>query len=52
MFLVTENQEWFFVFVLFGLELRINLGGPEIDGYVNWLNKHKHVSPLESAPSR
>jgi len=52
MFLVTENQEWFFVFVLFGLELTINLGGPEIDGYVNWLNKHKHVSPLESAPSR
>lgn len=49
MFLVTESQEWYFVFALFGLELTINLGGPEIDGYVNWLDKNEHLSPLQLA---
>lgn len=38
-FLVTELNEWFFVLALFGLELAINLGGPDIEGYVRWLKK-------------
>jgi hypothetical protein len=45
-FLVTEQQEWYFVFALFGLELTINVGGPDIDGYVKWLAKHAEASPL------
>lgn len=45
-FLVTKNQEWFFVFALFGLELTINLGGPEIDGYLAWLEENGGRSPL------
>src|SRR5262249_2379214 len=45
-FLVTEGNEWFFVLAIFGLEFAINLGGPEIDGYHDWLTKHDHVSPL------
>lgn len=42
----TENSEYYFVFALFGLELTINIGGPEIEGYKRWLEKHKSVSPL------
>lgn len=45
-FLYTEHQEVYFVFALFGLELTINLGGPEIDGYLQWLTDHHGASPL------
>lgn len=37
--IVTENHEWFFILVIFGLELTINFGGPEIDGYLKWLSQ-------------
>jgi hypothetical protein len=47
-FLVTENGEWFYVLALFGLELAINLGGPDIAGYVEWLWRNAHRSPLYS----
>ncbi len=47
-FLVTEQQEWYFVFALFGLELTINVGGPDIDGYIKWLAEHADASPLYS----
>lgn len=45
-FLVTPNNEWYFVFALFGLELAINMGGPDIDGYVAWLQVNNEASPL------
>lgn len=44
--LKTDWDEWFFVLVLFGLELVINYGGPEIDGYSRWLREHDQISPL------
>jgi hypothetical protein len=44
--LITERGEWFFVLVIFGLELAINYGGPEIDGYHRWLSDHGGTSPL------
>lgn len=44
--LKTDWDEWFFVLALFGLELVINYGGPEIDGYQRWLNENGHRSPL------
>jgi hypothetical protein len=47
-FLVTDKQEWYFVFALFGLELSINVGGPDISGYVAWLEEHDGKSPLYS----
>ncbi len=47
-FLVTPQQEWYFVFALFGLELAINLGGPKTEGYVNWLAENDGHSPLYS----
>jgi hypothetical protein len=45
-FLVTASSEWYFVFALFGLEIAINLGGPEVDGYLAWLDANDGVSPL------
>ncbi len=45
-FLVTTSSEWFFVLALFGLELAINIGGPDIDGYQQWLNANHEESPL------
>lgn len=45
-FLVTPNNEWYFVFALFGLELVINLAGAQIDGYIAWLECNDGVSPL------
>lgn len=45
-FLVTKSGEWYFVFILFGLELAINMGGPEVDGYHAWLSENAGASPL------
>ena len=45
-FLRTELGEVYFVLALFGLELTINLGGPDMDGYIEWLKKNDQVSPL------
>lgn len=45
-FLVTERSEWYFVMVLFGVEFVINLGGPEIGGYLHWLEQNNGISPL------
>lgn len=44
----TEASEWYFVLALFGLEFVINLGGPEVSGYINWLSNHGEMSPLYS----
>lgn len=51
-FLVTNSGEWYFVLAIFGLELSINLAGPEIDGYLNWLKENGDVSPLYSTKNR
>jgi HNH endonuclease len=45
-FLATSWGEWFFVLAIFGLELAINLGGPEIEGYERWLRENSEASPL------
>jgi hypothetical protein len=42
----TDRNEWFFVIALFGVELVINYGGPEIEGYRRWLTEHDNASPL------
>ncbi len=46
MFLYTDLKELYFVIVIFGIEFAINLGGPEIDGYNEWLTKNSGRSPL------
>jgi HNH endonuclease len=45
-FLVTQHNEWYFVLALFGQEYVINIGGPDIDGYLHWLEENDNVSPL------
>lgn len=46
--LVTDRSEWYFVLALFGLEMAINYGGPDIEGYPLWLAEHGNESPLYS----
>jgi hypothetical protein len=45
-FLVTSANEWYFVLAIFGLELTINLGGPDVEGYERWLVENENASPL------
>jgi hypothetical protein len=45
-FLVTDRSEWFFIVAILGVEFTINLGGPEIAGYLQWLEQNKGTSPL------
>ncbi len=44
--LVTSDQEYFAVIAIFGIEYTINLGGPELDGYISWLQENDNKSPL------
>lgn len=38
--------EIYFVVALWGIEFAINMAGPEISGYENWLKTHNNESPL------
>jgi hypothetical protein len=42
----TRGPEHFFAFSYYGHEFVINLGGPAIKGYTNWLEENSHISPL------
>jgi hypothetical protein len=44
--LQTDSSEYYFILAIFGLEFALNLGGPEVDGYLAWLNCHERASPL------
>jgi hypothetical protein len=44
--LQTDSSEYYFILAIFGLEFALNLGGPEVDGYLAWLNCHEGSSPL------
>ena len=44
----TKSQELYLVLLLFGVEYCINMGGPEIDGYLEWLKQHEFKSPLRT----
>ncbi len=45
-FLMTPDEELFFVQAIFGMEFTINVGAPQIDGYLAWLDSHDQASPL------
>lgn len=47
-FLVTAAGEWYFVLALFGTEFAINLAGPDIDGYRQWVSDNPGQSTLYS----
>jgi hypothetical protein len=44
--LCTHQGEFFAIIAIFGIEYAINLGGPELEGYINWLNENNNKSPL------
>lgn len=44
--LYTKGRELYAIICIFGVEYAINLGGPEADGYVNWLEENSGISPL------
>jgi hypothetical protein len=46
MLLYTDSNELYFVISILGVEFAINLGGPEIDGYQQWLKDNSGRSPL------
>lgn len=46
--LLTTWGESFFVIAIFGMEMVINYGGPEIAGYERWLKENNNISPLYS----
>jgi len=43
---LTKRPETFFAFCLFGVEYVINVGGPLIKGYEQWLAENNFQSPL------
>jgi hypothetical protein len=44
--LKTSYPETYFVFLLYGVEFAINLGGPAIKGYKAWLEENDQISPI------
>ena len=42
----TKRQETLFAFCLYGVEFVLNVGGPSIRGYEEWLEDHGHISPM------
>jgi hypothetical protein len=44
--LVTSKNEYYIILALFGEEYALNLGGPELEGYRQWLRQNNNVSPL------
>ena len=45
-FLFLGNGEVYFVIAMHGIEYAINMGGPDIDGYEDWLENNNQRSPL------
>ena len=45
-FLITPVPETYFVFIFYGMEFVINVGGPSITGYEQWLFTNKYISPV------
>jgi hypothetical protein len=43
---LTPRKETYFVFVFYGIEFVLNLGGPSIDGYEEWLRVNNNISPF------
>ncbi len=44
--LYTETRELYAVVCIMGVEYTINMGGPEIEGYLAWLKENNGLSPL------
>lgn len=44
--LITPTPETYFIFLIYGVEFAINLGGPSIEGYKIWIKTNNHISPM------
>jgi hypothetical protein len=44
--MLTRRREHFIVLILYGYEFALNVGGPSIKGYEEWLTEHCGKSPL------
>jgi len=44
--LLTDRSELYIVVAILGVEFALNLGGPELDGYLDWVKRHEFRSPL------
>ena len=44
--LYTKSNELYLILAIFGIEYCINMGGPEIDGYIEWLKENNYKSHL------
>lgn len=42
---LTPRPETYFAFLFYGMEFVINLGGPSIKGYEDWLIENNNISP-------
>ena len=45
-FLFTKENECYFVLAIFGVEYVINMAGPSIEAYMQWLKENNEKSPL------
>lgn len=43
---MNKRRETLFVFCFYGIEFVINVGGPSIRGYKEWLEDHGNISPM------
>lgn len=43
---MNKRQETLFGFLFYGIEFVVNVGGPSIAGYHEWLEEHGGISPL------
>ena len=43
---MSKHRETLFFFGFYGEEFVINVGGPSIRGYQEWLEDHKNISPM------
>jgi hypothetical protein len=43
---MNRRRETLFAFVFYGIEFVINVGGPSIAGYNEWLEEHNGISPM------
>ena len=44
--LLTRRREHFLVLILYGYEFALNVGGPSLKGYEEWLAENDGISPL------
>jgi len=45
--LYTGSEELYIVVGIMGIEYCLNMGGPVLDGYIQWLKENNDRSPLE-----